>query len=73
VALARPRLRADDLGQERLGGRIAVQDAVLAALFVIDDELHAHARIARPPRVRRISPVADEITGIPIPGHQCLS
>ena len=41
VALARPGLCADDLGQERLRRRIAVQDAVLAALLVVDDELQA--------------------------------
>ena len=40
VASARPRLRADDLRQERLRRRIAVQDVVLAALLVVEDELH---------------------------------
>ena len=46
-------LRADDLGQERLRRRVAVQHAVLAAFLVVEDELHGDARAARPARVRR--------------------
>ena len=47
VAHARPGRGADDLRQERLRGGVAVQDVVLAALLVVDDELHGDAR-ARP-------------------------
>ena len=64
VALAGPRLRADDLRQERLRRRVAVQDVVLAALLVVEDELHGEPRAARPFRIGRIAAVADEVAGI---------
>ena len=53
VPLAGPGRCAHDLGQERLRGRVAVQDVVLAALFVVDDDLDGDPRPARPGRVRR--------------------
>ena len=46
VAHARPGRGADDLRQERFGRGVAVQDVVLAALLVVDDELHGDARPA---------------------------
>ena len=64
VALAGPGLRADDLRQERLGGGVAVQDVVLAALLVVDDELHRDHRAARPFRVGRVAAVADHVARI---------
>ncbi len=51
VPLAGPHPRAVDIGQEGLGGGIAMQDVVLAALFVIDDELNGDARAIRPLRL----------------------
>ena len=59
VALAGPGRGADDLGQESLRGAVPVQDVVLAALLVIDHELHADPRIAGPMRMGRIAAVAD--------------
>ena len=50
------RLRADDLGQERLRRRVAVQHRVLGAFLVVEDELHGDAGAARPARVRRRGP-----------------
>ena len=64
VALARPGRGADDLRQERLGGGVAVQDVVLAAFLVVDDELHRHARAVRPVREGRRAPVADHVPRI---------
>ena len=64
VALARPGLRADDLRQERLGGRVAMQDVVLAALLVVEHELHGDPRAARPFRVGRVAAVADDVARI---------
>ena len=43
---------------------IAVQDVVLAALLVVEHELHGDPRAARPFRVGRIAAVADEVAGI---------
>ena len=68
VALARPGRGADDLGQEGLGGGVAVQDVVLAAFLVVDDELQGHARAARPVRERRIAAIADHVARIGL-GH----
>src|SRR5262249_14718642 len=64
VALSRPGLGADDLRQERLGGGVAMEDTVLAALLVVDDELHGEARIAGPARMRRPAAIADHVPGI---------
>ena len=68
VAHARPGLRADDLREERLRGRVAVEDVVLAALLVVDDELDRDARAARPVRVGRVAAVADHVARI---DHRC--
>ncbi len=64
VTHARPGRGADDLGQERFGGGVAVQDIVLAALLVIDDELDGDARLIRPVGERRRAPVADHVARI---------
>ena len=47
VAHAGPGRCADDFGEEGFRGRIAVQDVVFAALLVVDDELHRHARVLK--------------------------
>ena len=64
VALPRPRLRADDLREEGFRRRVAMQDVVLAAFLVIDDELQRDARPARPIGVRRMGAVADHVARI---------
>src|SRR3546814_4209796 len=69
VALARPGLRAEDLRKVGLRGGVAVQDVVLAALLVVDDELDGDAGAARPLRIGRRLAVADEIARI-ISGHR---
>src|SRR5688572_18227489 len=64
VAHALERLRADDLGQERLRRLVAVQDRVLAAFLVVEDEVERDAPAAGPLYLRRPCAVADEITRI---------
>jgi hypothetical protein len=55
---------ADDLGQERLGGHVAMQDVVLAALLVVQHDLHGDLRAARPARVGRGRAVAGHVAGV---------
>ena len=64
VALARPGRGADDLRQERLGGEVAMQNVVLAALFVIDHELQRDPRPARPIRERRRAAVSSHVARV---------
>ena len=64
VPLAWPGRSADDLGQEGFRSGIAVQDVVLAALLVIDNELHGDARLVRPVGERGRAPVADHVARI---------
>lgn len=64
VALARDRLRPDDLRQEGLRRRIPVQDAVLAPLLVVEHELDGDPRPAGPAWVGRVAAVADQVAGI---------
>ena len=64
VALPRPGRGTDDLGEERLGSRIAVQDAVLCAFLVVHHELHGDRRPAGPFRIGRGAAVADKIARI---------
>ena len=64
VALAGQRPRADDLGQERLRGGVAVQHAVLAALLVVHHELHRQPRAVRPLCRRRSGAVALQVSGV---------
>ena len=54
----------DDFRQKRFGRGIAMQDVVLAALFVIDDELHRDIRAARPLGVGRVAAIADHVAGV---------
>ena len=61
VALAGPGSSSNHFRQEGLRGRIAMQDAVLAAFFVVDDELHGDMGATRPFRVRRIGSVTAHI------------
>ena len=61
VALALPRQREAELRQQALGGRVAVEDRVLGALFVVDDELDRDAGVVRPGGIGRIPPVADHV------------
>jgi hypothetical protein len=69
VAHAQERLRAHDLGEESLGGGVAVQHAVLAALLVIEDELHRDVGAAGPARVGRVTTVADQVAGVMLLRH----
>ena len=55
VPHARPGRCADDFRQEGFRRRVAVQDVVLAAFLVIDDELHRHARVCPASRRRAAS------------------
>src|ERR1700722_12960501 len=64
VTHAWPGRGPDDLGQERFGGALAMQDIVLAALLVIDDKLHGDTSALRPVGERRGSPVADHVARI---------
>ena len=70
VARALERRGADNLGQEGLGGRIAVQDAVFAALLVVQHELDGDPCTAQPMHRRRRAPVADQVAVVSgRPGH----
>ena len=64
VPHARPGRCADDFRQEGFRCCVAVQDVVLAAFLVIDDELHRHARVAGPVGEWRRAPIADHIARI---------
>ena len=56
--------RVEHLRQKLLAAGVAMQHAVLAALFVVEHELHGHARVARPLRMGRVCAVAGEITRV---------
>jgi hypothetical protein len=64
------RLGTDDFREKGLRRRIAVQDAVLAALLVIDDELHGDARTAGQFAGRRPAAIADHVAGV---GAVCVA
>ena len=64
VALALPGLRADNLGQQTFGRRIAVENAAFAAFLIVDHELHGDVRPSRPARIWRVAPITDEIARI---------
>ena len=64
VALARPRCGADDFGKERFGRCVAMQNVVLTAFLVVDDELNGDAGVIWPARMRRVAPIADKIARI---------
>ena len=61
VAPAGGRRRADDLVEERLRLGVALERRPLAALLVVEDEAERQPRAARPLRVGRMLPVADEV------------
>ena len=67
VARALERRRADDLGQEHFGCRIAVEHRVLGAFLVIQHELDGDPGVARPARMRRRGAVADHVARIAHP------
>ncbi len=60
----RERLRADDLGQEGLRRRVAVQHAVFRAFLVVQHELQRHPCAARPLRMGRVAAVAGQVARI---------
>ena len=53
---------AKEFREECLRTGIAIEHAVLATLFIIEYKLHRQARTAWPPGLRRMSPIADQIT-----------
>jgi hypothetical protein len=55
---------ADDFGKELLGRGIAMQNAVLPAFFIVEDELNSHTRFAGPVSLNGMSAVADEIAWV---------
>ena len=64
MALTRPSASADDLGQEGFGGGISMEGAILAALFIVHDELHSDARPSRPVGRRGACAIAAKIAWI---------
>src|SRR3546814_15863884 len=64
-------LRAEDLREESLRRGVAVENAVLAAFLVIDDELHGDAGAAGPVGIRRRFAIADEVARV-VAGHHVL-
>jgi hypothetical protein len=64
VARAAARGGEEEIGQARLRRVVVVQDRALAALLVVEHEVHGEARATRPARVGRAIGVADEIAGI---------
>ena len=69
MALPRPWLRAQHVGQERFRSAVPVQNIVLAALLEIHHELDRDPRISRPARIGRVATVAVEIARVFVPGH----
>ena len=60
--------RIEHLREELLGAGVAVQYRVLAALFVIEDELQRDAGLVGPAGMRRAAAVAGEVTRIGMAG-----
>jgi hypothetical protein len=60
---ARVARRVEHLGQKLLAAGVTVQHAVLAALLVVEHELHGHPGPARPVGEGRLAAVADEVAG----------
>jgi hypothetical protein len=58
VALARPWLRAEHIGEESFRCLVAVKNVVLTALFEVDDELYGDAGVSRPTRIGWFAAVA---------------
>ncbi len=57
-------LGVDHLRQEGFGAFVAMQDVVLAAFLVVDDELHGDTGPVRPLRVGGIGAIANQIAGV---------
>ena len=64
VALARPGLGAGDLGEEGLGGGVAVEEVVLAALLVVEDDLDGDVGAAGPVGEGRVAAVAVHVAWV---------
>jgi len=64
VALTGPGSSAYNFGQEGFRGRVAMQDIVLAALFVIQNELNSDPGTIWPFRIRRVSAIALHVARI---------
>ena len=64
VALPGPGNRTNGFRQESLRGRITMQNIVLAALFVVQYELHGYTRSVRPFRIRNGPAITLKITRI---------
>ena len=64
VPLTGPGLRANDFRKEGFRGGVAVQNAILAAFLVIDDELHGDAGAAGPFCMGRAGAVTEKIARI---------
>jgi hypothetical protein len=64
MALAGPGRCAQHVDQEGLRGGVAVQDIILATLFIVEHELHRDVGAAGPVGVGRIWAVAVEVAGI---------
>jgi len=56
--------RHEKVGQANFGDLVAVQNAALATLLIVDNEIDGEARPTGPMRVRRLVGIADEIAGI---------
>ena len=55
---------ANNIGQELFRPRIAMQDVILSAFLVVEDELHRDPRPARPARVRWLPCITSQIARI---------
>jgi hypothetical protein len=69
MALAEPGRGADDFREKSFGGGVAVQNVVLAAFLIIDDELQRDARAIRPVGERRRAAIAGKVARIGFFGH----
>ena len=61
--------RPDHVGEKGFGAAIAVEDAVLGAFLVVDDELDRDARTAGPAGIGRRRTIADEIAVHRVASH----
>lgn len=55
---------ADNIGQELFRPRIAMQDVILGAFLIVEDELYRDPRPARPARVRWLPCITSQIARI---------
>ena len=70
VALPRPLCGARDVGEECFGLSVTVQNAVLAAFFVVQNKADGDFGPTGPFGIWRVRPVADHIARISV--HACL-